>query len=159
MRNQKTEPNNKKQKQNTNNTKENTTKQQTTKKYPKRKSDIQKRAKPAEYTVPLSSVRFWYLSLICWDLSWSRPLLPTRPEVFCSNFRSLATLEFDRYLYALVAAFRVLGPSSGWFLIAPASLSLAFSSRALAWSVLGDKGGEGKLPSCGAKRPRIVASD
>ena len=45
MRNQKTEPNNKKQKQNTNNTKENTTKQQTTKKYPKRKSGHSEKSK------------------------------------------------------------------------------------------------------------------
>ena len=51
-----------------------------------------------------------------------------------------------------MAALRVLGPSSAWFLIAPASMSLASSSRALAWSVLGDAGGEGRLPSSGRLR-------
>ena len=41
-----------------------------------------------------------------------------------------------------MAALRVLGPSSAWFLIALASMSLASSSRAFAWSALGDVGGE-----------------
>ena len=45
-----------------------------------------------------------------------------------------------------MAALRALGPSSAWFLIALASMSLASSSRAFAWSALGDVGGEGTLP-------------
>ena len=40
-------------------------------------------------------------------------------------------------------------PSSAWFLLARARMSLASSSLALAWSVLGDVGGDGNLLSAG----------
>ena len=61
-------------------------------------------------------------------------------------------------MYVRIAALRVVGPSSAWFLTAFAKMSRASSSRSLAWSMELDAGdwGRGSSSSASCALGRLV---